>query len=84
VKARNRFGRFWRIEDGFWHFVDLRPPGMVNEREKRFADTFSSLRRSWFEQYQTGKLTLDGARYFALLIADAVDRDLAKGKDWRQ
>lgn len=31
-------------------------------------------RRSWYEQYQRGGLTLDGLRAYAPLIADAVER----------
>ena len=41
-------------------------------------------RRGWFEKYTKGELALDGLRDFAPLIADAVERDLAKGIDWRR
>jgi hypothetical protein len=41
-------------------------------------------RREWFREYQEGRLTLDGLWRFAPLVARAVERDLERGKDWRQ
>ncbi len=40
-------------------------------------------REEWFKLYREKKLTLDGLRERAPLIAEAVERDLSKGKDWR-
>jgi hypothetical protein len=40
-------------------------------------------RSELFEMYKEGKLSLAGLRKFAPLIADAVQRDLDRGKDWR-
>ncbi len=40
-------------------------------------------RREWFRMYQEGRLSLDGLRDVAPLVARAVEDDLAKGKDWR-
>jgi hypothetical protein len=39
--------------------------------------------RVWFESYCQRKLDLDGLRDFAPQIAQAVERDLGQGKDWR-
>jgi len=41
-------------------------------------------RKEWFDMYRDGKLQLDGLRDVAPLIADAVERDLHNGKDWRR
>ena len=40
-------------------------------------------RRRWFELYCQQKLDLDGLREVAPQIAQAVERDLGQGKDWR-
>ncbi len=40
-------------------------------------------RRKWFEMYCDRKLTLDGLKDVAPLIASAVERDLVNGTDWR-
>ncbi len=40
-------------------------------------------RQGWFNLYRQNQLTLDGLRQRAPLIADAVERDLQDGKDWR-
>ena len=40
-------------------------------------------RREWFRMYQEGRLSLDGLREVAPIIARAVEDDLAMGKDWR-
>jgi hypothetical protein len=40
-------------------------------------------RRKFFEMYCRHKLPLEGLRDFAPQIAQAVERDLGKGKDWR-
>jgi hypothetical protein len=40
-------------------------------------------RREWFRMYQEGRLSLDGLREVAPLVAGAVEDDLAMGKDWR-
>jgi hypothetical protein len=41
-------------------------------------------RREWFRMYQEGRLNLDGLREVAPLVAQAVERDLEDGKDWRR
>ena len=41
-------------------------------------------RREWFKLYQERKLTLEGLKDRAPLIARAVENDLKNGKDWRQ
>ena len=41
-------------------------------------------RKSWFDAYRDRKLTLEGLRDFAPLIALAVERDLANHIDWRR
>jgi hypothetical protein len=41
-------------------------------------------RREWFEMYRDRKLTLNGLREVAPLIAAAVERDLHAGTDWRR
>lgn len=41
-------------------------------------------REVWFSMYRERKLTLDGLKQVAPLIASAVEKDLAKGKDWRK
>lgn len=40
-------------------------------------------RERWFNEYRNNGLTLASLRSFAPLIADAVERDLNAGKDWR-
>jgi hypothetical protein len=40
-------------------------------------------RQQWFEMYRKQELTLEGLRQVAPLIARAVERDMANGKDWR-
>lgn len=40
-------------------------------------------RKEWFDMYRKGKLTIDGLKDVAPLIALAVERDLAQGIDWR-
>lgn len=40
-------------------------------------------RAEWFRLYRERKLTLDGLREIAPLIATAVEQDFAIGKDWR-
>jgi hypothetical protein len=40
-------------------------------------------RREWFRMYQEARLSLDGLREVAPLVARAVEHDLARGKDWR-
>ena len=40
-------------------------------------------RESWFSLYRRNELTLGGLRQRAPLIADAVEKDLKVGKDWR-
>lgn len=40
-------------------------------------------REGWFTLYREKKLTLDGLRQRAPQIAEAVERDLSVGKDWR-
>lgn len=49
----------------------------------RDAEVVVRYRRSWFFMYQSRRLTLDGLREVAPLVAQAVERDLANGKDWR-
>lgn len=41
-------------------------------------------RREWFREYQEGRLSLDNLRKYAPLVAEAVERDLKTGKDWRR
>lgn len=41
-------------------------------------------RREWFELYQQRKLTLEGLKDLAPLIARAVDADLKRNVDWRE
>ena len=40
-------------------------------------------RERWFNLYRNHELTLEGLRQVAPLIAEAIERDLATGKDWR-
>jgi hypothetical protein len=40
-------------------------------------------RQNWFDLYIRNELNLDGLRKQAPLIAEAVERDLLAGKDWR-
>jgi hypothetical protein len=40
-------------------------------------------RREWFRMYQEGRLSLEGLREVAPLVARAVECDLERGKDWR-
>jgi len=40
-------------------------------------------RRKFFEMYCLRKLSLEGLRDVAPQIAQAVERDLSNGKDWR-
>ena len=40
-------------------------------------------RKEWFDLYRERKLTLDGLRNVAPLVARAVETDLKRGKDWR-
>ena len=41
-------------------------------------------REVWFSMYRERKLTLEGLKQVAPIIAVAVENDLAKGKDWRK
>jgi hypothetical protein len=41
-------------------------------------------RKKWFDAYRDRKLTIEGLRDFAPLIALAVERDLANHVDWRR
>lgn len=40
-------------------------------------------REEWFRLYRMRQLALEGLREVAPLVARAVERDLARGKDWR-
>jgi hypothetical protein len=50
----------------------------------RDSEVVVRYRQTWFEMYREGKLTIDGLREVAPLIAIAIERDLAKGIDWRK
>ena len=50
----------------------------------RDSEVVVRYRREWFGMYQSGELTVEGLRRVAPLIADAVERDLRGGKDWKQ
>jgi hypothetical protein len=41
-------------------------------------------RAKWFSLYREGELSLEGLKQVAPLIANAVEQDLAQGKDWRK
>ena len=40
-------------------------------------------REEWFDQYRKRNVNLDGLRHYAPQIAEAIERDLALGVDWR-
>ena len=50
----------------------------------RDSEVVIRYRQKWFEMYRTRKLTIEGLKDVAPLIAVAVERDLAKGIDWRK
>lgn len=41
-------------------------------------------RQTLFQMYREGKITLEGLRYMAPLLADAVQKDLDAGKSWKE
>jgi hypothetical protein len=49
----------------------------------RDSEVVVRYRREWFKMYQERKLTLDGLRQSAPLVARAVERELLEGRDWR-
>jgi hypothetical protein len=49
----------------------------------RDSEVVVRYRQEWFRMYRDGKLTLDGLRDVAPLIAQAVQKDLDAGNDWR-
>lgn len=49
----------------------------------RDSEVVVRYRAEWFKLYRERKLTLEGLREIAPLIAEAVERDLAHGTDWR-
>lgn len=49
----------------------------------RDSEVVVRYRSKWFEMYRAKKLTLEGLRDVAPLIAAVVERDLSAGKDWR-
>lgn len=87
------------IEEGWFEVhlpsLQLRRTSRVPQHLRQLADfTLRQLglrdgevvvryRREWFRMYQAGKLSLDGLKEVAPLIAEAVSRDLEAGKDWR-
>lgn len=50
----------------------------LNRLKLRDGERMIRWRRSWYEMYQAGKLTLDGLRSVAPLIAAAVDKKIAR------
>jgi hypothetical protein len=61
--------------------ANLRPKAehTLTALKLRDHETMIRWRRSWFELYESGELTLDGLRMRAPLIAEAVDRRMASG-----
>jgi hypothetical protein len=55
----------------------------VNRLGLRDHEVMIRYRESWFALYRKHQLTLDGLRQIAPLIAEAIERDLVAGKDWR-
>jgi hypothetical protein len=49
----------------------------------RDSEVVVRYRRKWFEMYCRRKMTLEGLKEVAPMIAKSVERDLANGKDWR-
>ncbi len=49
----------------------------------RDSEVVVRYRREWFKLYQDHKLTLNGLRQVAPLVARAVERELLEGNDWR-
>ena len=43
------------------------------------GETIIRLRRGWHEAYKEGLITLEGLRYYAPLIAEAVEREESSG-----
>jgi hypothetical protein len=50
----------------------------------RDSEVVVRYRQIWFEMYRERKMTIEGLRDVAPLIASAVGRDLANGIDWRK
>jgi hypothetical protein len=50
----------------------------------RDSEVVVRYRRKWFEMYRARKMDLEGLKEVAPLISSAVERDLAKGIDWRK
>ena len=50
----------------------------------RDGEVIVRYRSEWFDLYRDRKITLAGLRDVAPLIADAVERDLRDGADWRE
>ncbi len=55
----------------------------LNRLGPRDHEVVVRYREKWFSLYRGCKLTLEGLRRIAPLIAEAVERDLNAGKDWR-